>query len=121
MKKYPLILFFLILSIALYKIGGWEFKTNYDIKKKYLKVHKLPYGLSYGDLPFEIKQKLDKPIFINDSHYMIKFNNKYAGLLNKHTFFKSPVLEFILLIGAVFSFEQFIGLLFGDEDKEKNK
>jgi hypothetical protein len=113
MKQYSYTIIFLILAISLYKLGGWEFKTDYDIFNHYAR--KGYFKGLYNEKLFEVKVKLKKPIYIDSSHYMIKYNDKHVGLVNKHTFFKSSVLEFILLVGAIFFFETAIGILFEDD------
>jgi hypothetical protein len=116
MKQYSYTIFFLVLAISLYKIGGWEFKTNYDIYNHYAR--KGYFKGLYFDKQFEVEMKLKKPIYIDSSHYMIKFNNKHVGFVNNHTFFKSSVLEFILLVAAAFFFEISINTLFEGESED---
>jgi len=101
MKSIGKAISFLMLSIIIYNISGWEFKTNYKKERK----------MFYEE---------EKPFYVDGDHYMFKMNDTYTGLVNNHKYINSPFLQFLLLLAAAYSFDLFLMALVKSDNEEKD-
>lgn len=100
----------LVLSVALFYVGGWSFVANYT---KTTSINVFGHKTVYEDLDYKYKS-----IVIHGDAVLVRFNGAFYGFLNKHTFFNSEFIQIMLLFTAIAFFFGFINGIFSASEDE---